>query len=708
MEFSLDISLILPAEETAIPVQAIEAVEKLKLFFKLRGISIHMSAGFTGEKFPEGQTVQLEYHNADTLVYDILLEADTRCGHEFSDVIYIGNSCIYIEGEKVVQFEAVRYFAENGPLSVFRSKLQDIAPIDEESEDVMELRKQLSQLELLFFNYDLFRRSVRNATYPIKDRVLTDKILEVYHNVFDSGAEVDFSMENVLAGLDGIIDYAQDHSNTEELLAVLKLYAEFLIISEELGRAQCVLERYHRIYEESTCPKGFQLQQQRITCLYFLSSVLFGLKEFDRSLEVFQRTVDSAVLLLGEYHPDILYYLHLYAGVYEMAGRYADSVKVLEHLSDKIEQIYGRNSAQYAIVVNNMAFSCSEDGNYDKAIEYYLESAGILEGLQNGNVDLLCTIYDNLANCFLEKDQCEEAMEYALKNYSLRGQMFLEDSAEMADSHMMLGKCHYALGEVEEALELYRKALPVFLRNYGSKERIVLATYSNMASCYLDLSNYEEAEKCLLKTLEMQKLILGEDHVEISTTYNKLGFLYVETGRMDEAIAHYKKTLEIRRKTLRKYHPDISHILSNIGRFYAQQEDWDMAFEHFNESLDIVKRNFGPIHKLTRALCIETVDACFGAGKFDKVIGMLDSFVKACSRTSEMTDDIQADIAWFHHALGLAYENVEDFKNALSSYIKAFTIRKNLFGEEHPDTVSSYEAFVMAQSVFVPYSGKLH
>ena len=708
MEFSLDISLILPAEETAIPVQAIEAVEKLKLFFKLRGISIHMSAGFTGEKFPEGQTVQLEYHNADTLVYDILLEADTRCGHEFSDVIYIGNSCIYIEGEKVVQFEAVRYFAENGPLSVFRSKLQDIAPIDEESEDVMELRKQLSQLELLFFNYDLFRRSVRNATYPIKDRVLTDKILEVYHNVFDSGAEVDFSMENVLAGLDGIIDYAQDHSNTEELLAVLKLYAEFLIISEELGRAQCVLERYHRIYEESTCPKGFQLQQQRITCLYFLSSVLFGLKEFDRSLEVFQRTVDSAVLLLGEYHPDILYYLHLYAGVYEMAGRYADSVKVLEHLSDKIEQIYGRNSAQYAIVVNNMAFSCSEDGNYDKAIEYYLESAGILEGLQNGNVDLLCTIYDNLANCFLEKDQCEEAMEYALKNYSLRGQMFLEDSAEMADSHMMLGKCHYALGEVEEALELYRKALPVFLRNYGSKERIVLATYSNMASCYLDLSNYEEAEKCLLKTLEMQKLILGEDHVETSTTYNKLGFLYVETGRMDEAIAHYKKTLEIRRKTLRKYHPDISHILSNIGRFYAQQEDWDMAFEHFNESLDIVKRNFGPIHKLTRALCIETVDTCFGAGKFDKVIGLLDSFVKACSRTSEMTDDIQADIAWFHHALGLAYENVEDFKKALSSYIKAFTIRKNLFGEEHPDTVSSYEAFVMAQSVFVPYSGKLH
>ena len=707
MEFSLNISLILPAGETVIPVQAIEAVEKLEVFFRLRGISIGLSAGSGGEKFPGGQTVQLEYHNADTLVYDILLEADTRCGHEFSDVIYIGSSCIFIEGEKVVHFEAVRYFAENGLLSACRSKLQDIAPIDEESQDVMALRKQLYQLELLFFNYDLFRRAVRNASYPIKDPVITDQILAVYHNVFNSGADVEFSMEKVLAGLDGIIDYANEHSNTEQLLAVLKLYIEFLIISEELGSAEEYLERYHKIYEESTCQKSFQMQQQRITCLYFLASVLFGLKEFDRSLEVFQRTVDSAVLLLGEYHPDILYYLHVYAGVYEMAGRYAHSVKLLEHLTGKIEHIYGRNSLQYAIGVNNMAFSCSEDGNYDQAVEYYLESAGILEGLQNGNVDLLCTIYDNLANCFLEKDQCEEAMEYALKNYSLRGQIFLEDSAEMADSHMMLGKCHYALGEVEEALELYRKALPVFLRNYGNKERIVLATYSNMASCYLDLSNYEEAEKCLLKTLEMQKLILGEEHVETSTTYNKLGFLYMETGRMDEAIAHYKKTLEIRRKTLRKYHPDISHILSNIGRFYAQQEDWNMAFEHFNESLDIVKRNFGPVHKLTRALCIETVDACFGAEKFDKVIELLDKFVRDCSRASEMSDDIQTDIAWFHHALGLAYENVEDFKKALSSYIKAFTIRKNLFGEEHPDTVNSYEAFVMVQSVFVPYSGKL-
>lgn len=707
MEFLLNISLILPAEETVIPVQAIEAVGKLKEFFKLRGISIHLSAGSCGENFQEGQTVQLEYHNADTLVYDILLEADTRCGHDFSDVIYIGNSSIIIEGEKVVQFEAVRHFAENGLLSAYRSKLQDVAPVDEESEDVIALRKQLFQLELLFFNYDLFRRAVRNASYPIKDPVVIDKILAVYHSVFNSGAEVEFSMEKVLDGLDGIIDYAQDHSNTGELLAVLKLYSEFLIISEELGKAQGVLERYHKIYEESTCPKSFQMQQQRVTCLYFLASVLFGLKEFDRSLDTFQRTVDSAVQLLGEYHPDILYYLHVYAGVYEMAGRYADSVNVLEQLTCKIEHIYGKNSSQYAIGVNNKAFSCSEDGNYDQAIEYYLESAGILEGLQNGNGELLCTIYDNLSNCFLEKELCEEAMEYALKNYSLREQMFLEDSAEMADSYMMLGKCHYAMGEVEEALEMYRKALPVFLRNYGSKERIVLATYSNMASCYLDLSNYEEAEKWLLKTLEMQKLILGEEHVETATTYNKLGFLYSNTGKMDEALVHYKKTLEIRRKTLRKYHPDISNVLANMGRFYAQQDDWDMAFEHFKESLDIVKRNFGPMHSKTRATCMETVDACFGTGKFEPVIELLEKFLRDCSGVTEMSDDELADVAWFHHALGLSYENVEDFKKALSSYIKAFIIRKQLYGEEHPTTVSSYEAFVLVQSIFVPYSGKL-
>ena len=254
---------------------------------------------------------------------------------------------------------------------------------------------------------------------------------------------------------------------------------------------------------------------------------------------------------------------------------------------------------------------------------------------------------------------------------------------------------------------MYRKALPILLRNYGCKERSVLVVYSDMASCYLNVSNYEEAEKCLLRLLEIQKEIYGEEHVETATTYHKLGFLYSDTGRMDEAIAYYKKTLEIRRKTLRKYHPDISNILTNIGRFYAQQEDWEMAFEHFNESLYIVKRNFGTTHKKTRELGIETVDACFGAGKFDAAIDLLEDILRRCSNVAEMSDDVQADIAWFHHALGLAYENVEDFKKALSSYIKAFTIRKNLFGEEHPDTVSSYEAFVMVQSVFVPYSGKL-
>ena len=705
MEFLLNISLILPAEEMVIPVHAIEAVGKLKEFFKLRGISIHLSAGSRGEEFPDGQTVRLEYHNADTLVYDVLLEADTRCIYKFSDIIFVGNSSIFIEGEKVVALEEVKYFQANGLLGSYRRKLAAVVPEDEESDQVIALRKQLFQLELLFFNYDLFVRSLRNGSNPIKDTAVSDKILAVYHNIFNTGA--DFSMPRVLEQMTDVTDDAGTHSNIEEFLMILKLYSEFLIIAEDFGKGREILEKYHKIYDECNIPKSFQLQHQKVVCQYFLASVLLALKEFDKGIDAFQYTVDSAVLLLGEYHPDILFYLHLFTSVYDVEARYSDSARIQEQLTSKIEHIYGCDSSQYAISVNNMAYCCYKDGNYDRALELYLETVDILEALQEERGALFCTIYGNISNCLWEKEQFEDAMDYAIKSYSLSEQIFGEDSIEAAESYKLLGKCHYALGEMEDALKMYKKALPILLRNYGCKERSVLVVYSDMASCYLNVSNYEEAEKCLLRLLEIQKEIYGEEHVETATTYHKLGFLYSDTGKMDEAIEQYKKTLEIRRKTLRKYHPDISNILANIGRFYAQQDDWDKAFEHFKESLDIVKRNFGPMHSKTRAMCMETVDACFGTGKFIPVIELLEKFLRGCSRVSDMSNDELADVAWFHHALGLAYENVEDFKKALSSYIKAFTIRKKLFGEEHPDTVSSYEAFVMVQSVFVPYSGKL-
>ena len=125
------------------------------------------------------------------------------------------------EGEKVVALEEVKYFQANGLLGSYRRKLAAVVPEDEESDQVIALRKQLFQLELLFFNYDLFVRSLRNGSNPIKDTAVSDKILAVYHNIFNTGA--DFSMPRVLEQMTDVTDDAGTHSNIEEFLMILKL-----------------------------------------------------------------------------------------------------------------------------------------------------------------------------------------------------------------------------------------------------------------------------------------------------------------------------------------------------------------------------------------------------------------------------------------------------------------------------------------------------
>jgi tetratricopeptide (TPR) repeat protein len=59
----------------------------------------------------------------------------------------------------------------------------------------------------------------------------------------------------------------------------------------------------------------------------------------------------------------------------------------------------------------------------------------------------------------------------------------------------------------------------------------------------------------------------------------------------------------------------------------------------------------------------------------------------------ELLGENHADLALTYTNLGLAYEALEDYGNAMETYFKAYLIRKRAFGESHSSTLLSYEYY---------------
>lgn len=213
-------------------------------------------------------------------------------------------------------------------------------------------------------------------------------------------------------------------------------------------------------------------------------------------------------------------YGHFNQGQVEKALEYfIKSLKMLEELKDYKEM---------ASAYNNIGYILKSQEQYDRALEYYEEAIRLLE--KTDNKKWLPFFLDNIGELYYLKGQYAKALPYHERSLALRE--ITKNKAGLDASYSYFGVTYHKLGQAEKALEYFVKALRI--REEAGNKHGIANSANNIGALYLEKKNYKEAEKYLKLALQVAKEIGYPE--SISDASEHLWQVYKANGNYKEAL----------------------------------------------------------------------------------------------------------------------------------------------------------------------------
>ena len=227
----------------------------------------------------------------------------------------------------------------------------------------------------------------------------------------------------------------------------------------------------------------------------------------------------------------------IYKGNYEKAIGYSNSgFNIYKTIIAKTKSSEIKKKAKKGISAcyNNIGIVHDDQGNYPKAIEYYLRALKIDEEL--GDKKGMSACYNNIGNVHREQGNYPKATEYFLKSLKIKEE--LADKKGMSACYNNIGIVHYYQGNYPKAIEYYLRALKI-KEEIGDKNGMA-AVYGNIASLHIALAdsaalsdnqriNYlnkaiEYGTKAIELAKEIKAMPMENDAANtLMTAYEKLG-----------------------------------------------------------------------------------------------------------------------------------------------------------------------------------------
>lgn len=245
-----------------------------------------------------------------------------------------------------------------------------------------------------------------------------------------------------------------------------------------------------------------------------------------------------------------------------------------------------------ALLYNNIGVVYKNEGEYDKAIEYYQENLRISE--ESGNILNMARSHNNIGNVYfyfgIDYNKAIDYYNKALELFQQHAQdtsyssyKVLPGLTGMANTYLNIGLVYKLLKNMGFAIDNFRKALRIF-RELDDKSGIA-NTENQMGLVYLEGGSYEEALNASMNALAIYREI-GQ-RKEVAATLNNMGMIYYHWGRYEEALEYYSqslnlsKELNLKREVYDNY-KDISDTYSAMGSYKLALQN----YQKYNELKD--------------------------------------------------------------------------------------------------------------------------
>lgn len=198
--------------------------------------------------------------------------------------------------------------------------------------------------------------------------------------------------------------------------------------------------------------------------------------------------------------------------------------------------------------------------------------------------------------------------------------------------------------------------------------------------------NYREAISSYQKGIECTESI---NNIEITgdlliVIHNNLGIPYRRLGEPLKAKGHYQKSLDVIREVHGEKHIEVATAYNNIGTVYYSLQDIGQAAEYFARAAGIIESILGPHHDRIGASLNNAGVSYYTLGDYERAA----HFLERAQRVKE------ENLGMGHLETAIGYSNLaslhiqnEDYSAAEDNYLRSISVRKNIYGDSHPQLV---------------------
>ncbi|MGP8214227.1 MAG: tetratricopeptide repeat protein, partial [Bacteroidia bacterium] len=181
----------------------------------------------------------------------------------------------------------------------------------------------------------------------------------------------------------------------------------------------------------------------------------------------------------------------------------------------------------------NIGIVFKQQGDYTKALDYYLRSLKTAEELGNNRIISAC--YGNIGVIYWAQKNYSKALEYQMKDLALDQKV--GNKQGIAEDLDNIGIIYHDKGDYLKALDYDNRSLKIYHELEEGKG--VAINLINMGEIYIEQKNYKNAKSALDTALHISTE-LGE--IELAkSTYSNLSALDSAIGNYKEAFIDYKK-----------------------------------------------------------------------------------------------------------------------------------------------------------------------
>jgi tetratricopeptide (TPR) repeat protein len=360
---------------------------------------------------------------------------------------------------------------------------------------------------------------------------------------------------------------------------------------------------------------------------------------------------------------------------------------------DKAEELYKvllqqtSDEGQKGHYYHQLGYVKHNQGDYEKAIQYYEQGPEIRQKPLAPNHPSLATSYNNIGLVYNNMGEYSKSLSFYEKSLEIYQKTLPPNHPLLATSYNNIGYVYKYMGEYSKSLSFYEKSLEIREKTLPPNHPDMATSYNNIGSVYNNMGEYSKALSFYKKDLEICQKTLPPNHSDLATSYNNIGYVYKNMGEYSKALSFYEKDLEICQKTLPPHHPDLASSYNNIGSVYDNMGEYSKSLSFYEKSLQIYQKTLPPNHPLL-ATSYNNIGLVYdNMGEYSKALSFHEKSLQIYQKTLPPN---HPDFATSYNNIGSVYDNMGEYSKSLSFYEKSLEIREKTLPQNHPDLATSY------------------